>query len=159
MGTEIERKFMVHPDAWHPDPARGIPYRQGYLSTDPARVVRVRTMGDSAALTIKGRTQGIARLEFEYAIPLADAAILLEQCCARPLVEKRRYRERHGGRIWAIDVFAGVNAGLVLAEVELPSSSTPIVLPPWVGPEVSDDPRYFNSNLARFPFNQWSPER
>lgn len=155
MGTEIERKFLVSPGAWSPDPARGVRFRQGYLSTDPIRVVRVRVAGDAGALTIKGRTEGISRLEFEYPIPVEDATIMLDRLCPRPLVEKRRYRESYADRTWEIDVFEGDNAGLVVAEVELPSPTTPIALPPWVGREVSDDPRYFNSNLARHPFTQW----
>ena len=155
MAHEIERKFLVTPGAWRPDPARGTRLRQGYLSSDPARTVRVRIAGDAAFLTIKGLTRGIQRLEFEYAIPVVDAAIMLDQLCHRPLVEKVRYREPYEGHIWEVDIFEGDNAGLVVAEVELPSATTPVALPHWVGVEVSGDPRYFNSNLVLHPFTAW----
>lgn len=155
MATEIERKFLVLPGAWHPDPARGTLYRQGYLSSDPARVVRVRIAGASAFLTIKGLTAGISRSEYEYPLPLVDAQELLDQLCMQPVITKRRYRETFGGHTWEIDVFEGANAGLVLAEVELPDANTPIMRPPWLGAEVSHDPRYFNSNLAQHPYSTW----
>ena len=155
MGRECERKYLVRRDLWHPDPARGVRYRQGYLSSDPARIVRVRIAGDQGFLTIKGLTTGIERAEFEYAIPLADAAFMLDQLCTRPLVEKVRHRIDYAGRTWEVDEFEGDNAGLVVAEVELPAPDAPVQLPPWVGREVSDDPRYFNSNLAAHPFREW----
>jgi adenylate cyclase len=155
MGLEIERKFLVNRDAWRPDRSSGIRYRQGYLSTEPNRIVRVRTAGDEAFLTIKGMTHGIERLEFEYAIPVPDAIVMLDQLCSGPLIEKIRYRQTHAGRVWEIDEFAGVNAGLIVAEVEIPAASTIVELPPWVGREVSDDPRYFNANLVRHPFSEW----
>lgn len=155
MGREIERKFLLLPGAWRPDPAGGIRYRQGYLSSDPDRVVRVRTAGDRAYLTIKGRTSGITRSEFEYPIPLVDANALLANLCEPPLIEKTRYLVPYEGRTWEIDVFEGDNAGLVLAEVELPDEAAALTLPPWAGREVSDDPRYFNSNLARDPWTRW----
>lgn len=157
MPIEIERKFLVNTALWHPEPALGMRYRQGYLSTDPERVVRVRTAGASGFLTIKGKTVGTERPEFEYPIPLADAERMLDHLCIRPLVEKVRYRELVGGRTWEIDVFEGENAGLVVAEIELPSATAGFDLPPWVGAEVSSDARYFNSNLAAHPFSQWKP--
>lgn len=156
MPIEIERKFLVDTTLWHPEPALGIRYRQGYLSTDPERVVRVRTAGAAGFLTVKGKTVGTERPEFEYAIPLADADAMLDRLCIRPLVEKVRYRELVGGRTWEIDVFEGENAGLVVAEVELPSATADVVLPSWAGAEVSNDTRYFNSNLAAHPFSRWN---
>ena len=155
MGRELERKFLVDPGAWHPDPARGVRYRQGYLSVDPARVVRVRRAGPTGALTVKGLTTGVERAEFEYAIPPADADALLDTLCLRPLLEKTRYREPWGGKMWEIDVFEGENAGLIVAEVELSSPSESVELPLWAGKEVSADPRYFNSNLAQHPYTRW----
>lgn len=130
--------------------------RQGYLSLDPTRIVRVRRSGDTAALTVKGETTGIERLEFEYAVPSADADAMLDRLCHRPLVEKTRYREPWAGRVWEIDVFEGDNAGLVVAEVELQSPEQPIVLPPWVRSEVSGDPRYYNASLIRNPYSRWA---
>ena len=155
MATEIERKFLVHREAWHADPAAGVRYRQGYLATFPSPVVRVRVAGDRGYLTIKGRTSGITRLEFEYAIPLADADEMLDTLCTTPLIEKVRYRVPYAGRTWDVDAFEGANAGLLLAEVELPAADAQVDLPPWVGREVSDDPRYFNANLAVHPWAEW----
>jgi CYTH domain-containing protein len=157
VATEIERKFLVRRDVWRADSARGTAYRQGYLSDDPARTVRVRLAGAKATLTIKGVTRGIERAEFEYEIPPEDAVVLLETLCIRPLIEKTRYRLDHGGRTWEVDVFAGDNAGLIVAEIELPSADAQLELPPWVGAEVSDDARYFNSNLAKHPYTTWAP--
>ncbi|HEY5218369.1 MAG TPA: CYTH domain-containing protein [Gemmatimonadaceae bacterium] len=159
MATEIERKFLVREDRWRADPSQGKRYRQGYLSTDLDRVVRVRTVGDGGFLTIKGATQGISRLEFEYSIALADANEMLNRICVGPLIEKTRYRVPFEGRVWEVDVFEGDNAGLIVAEVELPSADAHVVLPPWVGAEVSGDPRYYNSNLTRHPYAEWRDRR
>lgn len=153
MGSEIERKFLVRGSGWKQG-AIGQPYRQGYLSTDPLRTVRVRIAGKQAYLTIKGQSQGITRPEFEYAIPPADALQLLAMCLW-PLIEKTRYRVEHGTHVWEIDEFAGENSGLVVAEVELQSPHEAIELPDWVGEEVSDDPRYLNANLVKKPFSRW----
>jgi len=155
MATEIERKFLVQRDAWRADTAAGVRYRQGYLASFPSPVVRVRVAGDRGYLTIKGPTSGISRMEFEYPIPLADAEAMLDALCAAPLIEKVRYRVPYAGHTWEVDAFEGANAGLLLAEVELPAADAPVELPPWVGREVSDDPRYFNANLAVHPFAEW----
>ena len=155
MSREIERKFLVRRDRWQADPAQGVSLRQGYLSEVPERIVRVRIAGEHAFLTIKGLTLGIMRVEFEYPIPRADADAMLEVLCLRPLVEKTRYRVLFEGRTWEVDVFDGENAGLITAEVELPSADATLVLPPWIAQEVSHDPRYFNSNLAQEPYSRW----
>ena len=155
MATEIERKFLVHRDAWPADPVAGVRYRQGYLASFPSPVVRVRVAGKHGYLTIKGPSSGIARKEFEYPIPLADAEEMLDTLCATPIIEKVRYRVPYAGFTWEVDAFEGANAGLLLAEVELPAADAPVELPPWVGREVSDDPRYFNANLAVHPFAEW----
>ena len=156
MALEIERKFLVDPARWRPALDDGERLRQGYLSVEPDRVVRVRRSNDGGHLTIKGRTAGNARLEFEYAIAGEDADAMLDALCIPPLVEKVRYRERYGGRVWEIDVFEGENAGLITAEVELPEAAASVELPPWVTTEVSADPRYFNSNLIQHPYTRWS---
>jgi adenylate cyclase len=153
MGTEIERKFLVVGDDWRAG-ASGIGYVQGYLSRDIARIVRVRQAGPSAYLTIKGIVEGASRPEFEYSIPLSDAQQLMN-LCLRPLVEKTRYVIKFGGKRWEVDEFRGDNGGLVLAEIELSREDEPIEIPPWVGGEVSGDPRYFNSYLSEHPFAQW----
>ena len=151
MGKEIERKFLVTGDAWRAG-AAGKRSRQGYLSSAKERVVRVRSDGEKGYLTVKGPTPGASRDEFEYEVPLADAEAMLDSLCERPVVEKTRHRVPFAGLTWEIDVFAGENEGLIVAEVELEGETQKIELPPWVGREVTGDPRYFNSNLAKRPF-------
>ena len=153
MGKEIERKYLVRGEAWR-KLAQGVRYRQGYLSTVKERTVRVRTVDDRGYLTVKGVTVGATRKEFEYDIPRADAASLLEMC-EQPLVEKVRYKIPFGGLTWEVDEFEGANRGLVVAECELSSEDQRIELPPWIGEEVTADPRYFNSNLIAHPFSKW----
>jgi CYTH domain-containing protein len=154
MANEIEHKYLVDTALWRPAGA-GTLYRQGYLSSVKERVVRVRIAGEQGFLTVKGITVGVSRLEFEYPIPLADAAVMLDELCERPLIEKTRHRETFAGRTWEIDVFHGDNDGLVYAEVEVASAADQVVLPPWAGAEVSDDSRYFNNNLATNPYKNW----
>lgn len=153
MAKEIERKFLTRGDAWRAL-AEGVRYRQGYLSTVKERTVRVRTVGDSGFLTVKGITIGATRLEFEYGIPAPDAASLLEMC-EQPLVEKVRYKIPLDGLVWEVDEFEGANRGLVVAECELQSEDQQFTKPAWIGEEVTGDPRYFNSNLIAHPFTKW----
>jgi len=155
MPLEIERKFLVKASLWRP-PHAGTRYRQGYLSTDPARSVRVRLAGEQAWLTIKGETVGITRLEYEYPIPATEASEMLDRLCKRPLIEKTRYRVELAGLVWEVDEFEGVNAGLVIAEVELTGENQAIELPGWVGEEVSADPRYCNASLVDRPYCEWA---
>lgn len=154
MGKEIERKFLVKNDAWR-NLAEGVLYRQGYLSSVKERIVRVRLAGDKGFLTIKGLTVRTARAEYEYEIPAADARAMLDDLAEKPLIEKLRYKISYAGLIWEIDEFLGDNAGLIVAEVELDSETQTISKPDWLGTEVTDDARYFNSNLIRQPFKQW----
>ena len=127
---------------------------QGYLSLDPDRTVRVRVADGAAWITIKGRTVGITRAEFEFEIPPEQAQALLELCLPT-IIDKTRYRIYHHGYIWEVDVFHGENDGLIMAEVELSNESDTPEIPPWELTEVSADPRYFNSYLARHPFQSW----
>jgi adenylate cyclase len=154
VGKEIERKFLVRGDAWKALGV-GLPMRQGYLSTDPDRVVRVRIEGDAATMTIKGRSVGVTRGEWEYSIPFVDAEEMLTQLCLRPLVEKIRYRITQHQMLWEVDEFQGENTGLVVAEIELISEDQAFIKPDWVGDEVTDDARYFNSSLLRHPYSAW----
>jgi adenylate cyclase len=155
MGIEIERKFLVRNDNWRAL-ATGKLYRQGYIAASPDCTVRVRIAGDQGYLTIKGATSGISRAEYEYGIPLEEAAQLLDTICQPPLIEKTRYRIAAAqGLVWEVDEFAGENQGLIVAEIELPHAEHPVELPDWIGAEVSDDPRYFNANLAKQPFCDW----
>ena len=155
MGTEIERKFLVVGDDWRLG-ATPVPIRQGYLSSTPERTVRVRLEGERGVLTVKGLTTGATRDEFEYEIPAADAREMLERLCERPLLEKTRWTRVHAGRTWQVDEFHGDNAGLIVAEVELERESDVVALPPWAGPEVTADARYYNANLARRPYRGWA---
>ena len=154
MAKEIERKYLVKAGTWIPQDG-GVHFKQGYLNSQKERVVRVRIEGTKAKLTIKGVTTGVTRSEFEYPLPIDDASILLDQLCEQPLIDKHRHTEQHHGRTWEIDVFHGDNEGLVVAEIELTSETDSPALPAWVGPEVSSDPRYFNSNLLKNPYKNW----
>ena len=152
MAIEIERKFLVVGDTWRS--ATTVYYSQGYLNRDKARTVRVRIAGDQAFLTIKGITQGASRAEFEYTIPMEDAKALLA-ICEQPLIEKYRRKITYEGFVWEVDEFLGENFGLVVAEIELPSEDTQFPKPEWIGKEVTQDERYYNSNLSKCPFVRW----
>ena len=155
MATEIERKFRVVDDAWRAL-AEGVVYRQGYLSTEKTRTVRVRVVGKSGFLTVKGANVGATRAEFEYPIPVADANAMLDDLCETPIIEKSRYRIAQGDLTWEVDEFTGENAGLVVAEIELANEAQAFDKPAWIGEEVTGDPRFFNANLVANPFSRWS---
>ena len=155
MGVEIERKFLVTGDDWR-TLGQPVLLRQGYLSTDPARTVRVRIEGEQGILTIKGKIQGATRGEWEYPIPLDEAAELLDTLCSQPLVEKFRTRVTVGNHVWEVDEFLGANKGLLVAEIELAAEDEMFLLPEWVGMEVTGDARYYNSSLIRQPYTQWT---
>jgi adenylate cyclase len=157
MSTEIERKFLLAGEGWK-DGAVGRRFRQGYLSIEQERTVRIRVVDDQAWLTIKGVTTGFTRIEYEYPIPVADALELLEQLCHQPIIDKTRYEIRHAGHLWEVDQFHGANEGLVIAEIELGSEHESFERPPWLGAEVSHDPRYFNANLINRPFRAWGDQ-
>lgn len=153
MATEIERKFLLRDTGF----LQGLPGEricQGYLSDAVDATVRVRLVGNQGFLTIKGRSHGISRSEFEYPIPATDAEQLLAMCGASR-IDKTRYRIPHGGHLWEVDVFSGANEGLVVAEIELASEEEVFARPDWLGKEVSHDSRYFNSQLSRQPFSGW----
>lgn len=154
MAKEIERKFLVKNLSWKTQ-AEGILYRQGYLSSVKERTVRVRIINDKAYMTIKGANSGITRLEYEYEIPFADASIMLDQLVERPIIEKYRYQIQQGSLTWEIDEFLGDNTGLIVAEIELQDEHQTFDHPDWLGQEVSDDSRYYNSNLVLNPYKTW----
>lgn len=154
MGQEIERKFLLVSEAWRAAAIGSSLLRQGYLSSNAKATVRVRTWDDArAALTLKGPVSGISRAEYEYEIPIADARELLAMA-APHVIEKTRYSVPHGGLTWEIDVFEGRHQGLVIAEMELTSADQVVILPDWVGTEVSLDERYANASLARQAINR-----
>ena len=158
MAQEIERKFLTKSDAWRSN-AIGRFYRQGYLSTVKERTVRIRTIRNQGYITVKGIAKGAARAEYEYEIPVKDANEMLDTLCEQPLIEKMRYEIEHNELIWLVDEFEGVNKGLILVEVELSDENQKIVLPDWVGAEVTGDPNYFNSNLTRNPYLGWGKKQ
>lgn len=147
MGLEIERKFMVADvDAAIAASTGCVEIAQGYLSALPEATVRVRVCGPSGFLTVKSKNCGAVRGEWEYAIPVAEARELLA-LSQTPVIVKTRYEVPFGGRRWEVDVFSRP-AGVALAEVELESADAPVGLPPWVGREVTGNPRYYNSALS-----------
>ena len=148
MALEIERKFLVDEKKISAlNLTGGEKISQGYLSTDKNKVVRVRVKGDKGFLTIKSKNVGIVRSEFEYEIPLADAKEILK-LCEPNILQKVRYKIEHSGKIFELDIFSGKHQGLILAEIELNSPNEKIELPDWITEEVSDNPKYFNSNLT-----------
>lgn len=154
MAIEIERKFLVKGDSWR-SLGTGTIYRQGYIATVNGATVRVRIAGETGYITIKGKTQGMSRQEFEYPIPIADAQMMLDTLCDRPLIEKIRYRINLRGLLWEVDEFLGENQGLILAEVELTNEEQTIELPDWIDREVTSDRKYYNSSLTNYPYQQW----
>jgi len=156
MGIEIEHKFLLRDESWRQQVERSAAMRQGYLMSDSRCSVRVRIADGQGFLNIKSGVLGIQRSEYEYPIPLADAEELLDNLCEKPLVEKTRHFVRYHGHLWEIDEFAGANAGLVVAELELDHPDETFVRPDWLGEDVSRDIRYYNSQLARHPYTTWS---
>jgi len=154
MAREIERKFLVKNDSWK-NGRPGLPCRQGYLVTGEDITVRVRILGNEGYLTIKGRTEGISRDEFEYRIPVADAEAMLGSMSRGGTVEKIRYHVEANGFVWDVDEFLGGNNGLVLAEVELENEDQQPELPDWLGQEVTGEVRYYNAYLAGNPYSTW----
>ncbi|MFO1371311.1 MAG: CYTH domain-containing protein [Candidatus Competibacteraceae bacterium] len=156
MGTEIEHKFLLRDERWRTQVYRSVLMRQGYLTSDAHCSVRVRVADDQGFLNIKSGTLGIQRSEYEYPIPLPEAEEILDVLCEKPLLEKTRHFVRFGEHLWEIDEFAGDNAGLIVAEVELNRPDESFARPDWLGEDVSHDIRYYNSQLARHPYSLWS---
>ena len=147
MAVEIERKFIACPDVL-PLCRSGTPFVQGYLYTDDANTIRIRQAGPRMLVTWKSPRRGACREEVEFPITPEDGATLLARVPASRRLEKTRFRVEHAGAVWDVDVFAGALAGLILAEIELEREDQPVILPPWVGREVTADARYRNSRLA-----------
>ena len=159
---EIERKFLVRDDSWKAQVLRQKHFAQGYLNDvrcEGTRCsIRVRIEGDEARLNIKSMEIGLSRDEYEYDIPLEQARRMLDTLVIGPVIEKIRYWVEHEGFVWEIDAFLGDNAGLVVAEVELPDESVQLPLPPWVGREVTHELRYYNVALAQRPYREWDDD-
>lgn len=156
MALEIERKFLLLNDKWRDDVVRSERFMQGYLATDDLRAIRVRVAGDKAHINIKHSDDGISRLEYEYPVPLDDAEEMLNKVALPTAIDKVRHYVPAGENLmWEIDEFFGANANLVVAEIELESVDQDYPKPEWLGEEVSQDARYYNSNLSKKPFNTW----
>ena len=151
MFLEIERKFLV--SGFASEGLRCKKMKQAYLAKDGA-TVRVRIADNKAFLTIKGKTEGFSRAEFEYEIPMEDANAMMELAIYPPVIKTRYYTEV-GGKTWEVDVFEGENEGLVMAEIELKSENEEFTLPEWAAEEVTGDKRYYNAYLAKMPYKSW----
>ena len=154
MAIEIERKFLLKYNPCNFSFKRS-KILQGYLKKDKETVIRVRIADDQGFLTVKGETKNSARLEFEYPIPEDDALFMIEKLCHRPVIEKTRYFINYNGMEWVVDEFFKENKGLLLAEVELENQDQLFEEPDWIGKEVTNDPKYYNSNLVENPFSEW----
>jgi len=155
MATEIERKFKVISDEYKKI-GKPLNCKQGYLNTQNEPLVRIRIMGEKAYLTLKGKNEGIRRLEFEYEIPVLDAEELLSNFCSTTLIEKNRYILTVKDTVWEVDEFLGENSGLVIAEVELLSENDNFSKPSWIGQEVSHETKYYNYKLVEHPYSKWN---
>jgi adenylate cyclase len=153
---EIERKFLVSSEEFKKKAITYNQIAQGYLSSVPERTVRVRIKGKKGFLTIKGASNesGLSRYEWEKEIPIDEAHQLL-QLCEKGVIEKTRYEVKIGNHIFEVDEFYGENKGLLIAEVELESETDFFEKPGWLGQEVTNDIRYYNSYLSRTPYSKW----
>lgn len=154
MAMEIEKKFLVINDDYK-NSSRKILFRQGYLSVDFERTVRVRCYDGMGFLTVKGKTRSCSREEYEYSIPFQDAERMLDNLCIRPIIEKVRHFVVYEDCKWVVDEFLGVNEGLVIAEIELENELQKFEKPEWLGNEITDQIKYFNSNLIENPYKNW----
>lgn len=152
MGKEIERKFLVADDSYLSMAGSSRHIMQAYLSTNPDATVRLRVLDDEAFITVKSRNKGCERGEWEYRVPSADVAEMLEACKIDQVIDKTRHYVDYHGNCWEVDQFHGRLDGLVLAEIELPSADCHFDIPPFAGREVTGDPRYYNSNLINGSF-------
>ena len=153
---EIERKFLVTSEAFKKEAFAQNRIAQGYLSSVPERTVRVRIKGDKGFLTIKGASNetGLSRFEWEKEIPIEEATALLK-LCEKGIIDKTRFEVKIGNHIFEVDEFYGENEGLIIAEVELKSETEAFEKPVWLGKEVTNDIRYYNSYLSKNPFTNW----
>lgn len=154
MAKEIERKYLLKNSNWRNNITSKSKIRQGYLNSSPERVVRVRVQDKKGIITIKGKTKGITRIEYEYEIPFDDSFELLK-LCESPIISKTRYNVIENDKIWEVDIFENENKGLKVAEIELESEDEKVILPNWIGEEVTYDLKYLNSNLTVNPFENW----
>jgi adenylate cyclase len=146
MAVEIERKFLVRDDSWRGLFTHQQEIRDGLIAVANGRKVRVRICDQRATLAVKSKTESLANAEFEYEIP--DAEELIAHHCLRAELAKTRYFVPHGQLTWQVDIYKGILAGVIPAEVELPSEVAELALPVWVGREVTGNPDYKKINMA-----------
>ncbi|WP_225036098.1 CYTH domain-containing protein [Winogradskyella sp. SM1960] len=153
---EIERKFLVNSEAFKTEAYNSYAIKQGFLNSDKERTVRVRLKKEVGYITVKGKStsNGLSRFEWEKEITITEAESLLK-LCEQGLIDKTRYEVKLGNHTFEIDEFYGDNEGLVIAEVELNSESESFKRPNWLGKEVTGDPKYYNSQLSKKPYNKW----
>jgi len=149
MPLEIERKYLIKDCSFLNTLKDGVKIIQGYISLDENRIVRVRTKGEKAFVTIKSKMTQVTRHEFEYEIPYAEALDILNNICLKPLIYKTRYKVFENNLTWEIDIFEELFKGIVIAEVELEAENTHINLPAWIGQEVTNDKRYYNAEMVK----------
>lgn len=154
--VEIERKFLVLSNDFLKEAFAQKRIVQAYLNSNPERTVRIRMVGNKGFLTIKGKgnATGATRLEWETEIALQDAKKLLP-ICESGIIDKIRHEVKVGNHIYEVDVFAGENEGLVIAEIELQSEDEWFEKPSWLGKEVTNDDRFYNAYLSQKPFKTW----
>jgi CYTH domain-containing protein len=145
--VEIERKFLVANDEWKLSAVRGVDIRDGLIASSEGRKVRVRISGGMATVAVKGPRTGIVRPEFEYEIEIADAERMLSTVCGGYTLEKRRFFVEDTGATWHVDVYGGILQGVVIAEIELKHETQELILPPWIGKEVTGDSFYKKINM------------
>jgi len=149
MPIEIERKFLLTNDGWKSQVARRIHIRDGLIANNNGNKARVRIADAKATITLKSSRRGRIRTEFEYAIPYSDALEILQTMCDGRVLDKVRYFIPYAGLLWHVDVYEGILNGVVLAEVELQHADQELDLPPWIGEEVTNNPRYRKLNMER----------
>lgn len=156
MSIEIERKYLIKNDKWKEHTKKELHITQGYIKTADATVrIRCYKNDRTAEIAVKGKRDGISRLEFEYEIPYSDAKEMQQKLCQTRLVEKTRHLIEYQGMLWELDEFHGDNDGLFIAEIELTNENQIYQLPNWVGEDVSYDSRYRNSRLCVNPYKYW----
>lgn len=162
MAREIERKYLLNNEDWKALAHQKTHFAQGYLNdikqAGSKSSVRVRIEGDQANINIKSLEIGLSRDEYEYPINLQDARQMLATLAVGPVIEKNRYLVSHEQHLWEIDVFLGDNSGLVVAEVEINSEDEQVILPEWIGTEVTNISRYYNVSLSQKPYKDWTTD-
>jgi len=155
VADEIERKFLLADASWRQQVSTSCDMRQGYIIGSDKASVRIRVSGRHGHINIKSAKLGIVRKEYEIEIDVNDAHEMLDNLCQKPLIEKTRHIVNTARHRWEIDEFRGENLGLIVAEIELSAVDEQFDRPPWLGEEVSHDPRYYNVSLVKHPFKDW----